>query len=294
MKYFFFRRAGLVVSAVVAMAVGVAEGGVVTDGYVGGFAEGYTSGYQVTFDIDKWSIGVPGGKLFFDETLDAIRVGLIVPLNLDDNTYGATKAADWGTKKHSLHEGKGGESLEGSDKWKFMLPVVGEPDIEVELDYIKKEGSSYVTEVTKLKQGSDLAKGQLVLHTSIDYNFNVLGFDPDDVTGYGIDSPGPAPSGVPPVYDFDAPAEDWVAEIMYEFSLEKSAYAGDFDLAAFLQSLGELHLSPNKLGGNKTHPKIDGPIPGPPPIPEPSTFIIWSLLGAFGVVFGLHRRRKRG
>ncbi len=80
----------------------------------GGIAEGYTSSFDVVVDIEKGPTGVPGGTLFLHETNDAIFAGFTTKLTINDNTYGANKATDWGSKDHFL-VGKGGKSLEGSD-----------------------------------------------------------------------------------------------------------------------------------------------------------------------------------
>ena len=50
--------------------------------------EGYTSGFNVNFDIEDGPTNVPGGSLFLHETVDTMYFGLILPLNIIDNTYG--------------------------------------------------------------------------------------------------------------------------------------------------------------------------------------------------------------
>jgi hypothetical protein len=88
----------------------------IIDGNVLGFAEGYTSHFDVSFNIENGPTGVPGGSLFRAETSDTMFFGLILPQNIVDNTYGDTKALDWGSIDHFLIGGGGGKSLEGSDK----------------------------------------------------------------------------------------------------------------------------------------------------------------------------------
>ena len=118
------------------MCVSVPAFAISVDGNVAGFSEGYTSGYNVLFDIQSGPTGVPGGSLFTYEDMDTIYYGLILPLNIVDNTYGLNKASDW-TRDHKL------DDLKGSDKWEFKYKVDGK-DLELKLDYIEKKDGEYM------------------------------------------------------------------------------------------------------------------------------------------------------
>ena len=202
-------------------------------------------------------------------------------MTINDNTYRANKASDWGRQTHKLI-GSGGTSLEGSDKWDMRLPTSG-GDIELKLDYIANSSGVFDTKIDRFKQGVDLDTGLIVFESSLSYNYEVLGLT-QFFSGTDEDIASPATSDG--MHDFLAPAQAWVGEIQYEFEIQKSAYTGDFDLTAFISALGTLHMSPNKLGSNKVFP-IDDPTPmvqPAPPMPEPGTLLVFGL-GLAGLGF---------
>ncbi len=269
-----------------------ARASVVVDGKVGGIAEGYAQSFEVTFDIEDGPTNVAGGSLFLRETDTSLQVGFVAPLTVNDNTYGNNKASDWGTKDHFLMGG--GDGLEGSDKWEIKIKdFSGSDDLELKLDYIEhdtKKGLDFVARVEKFKLGSDLDPALIDLHTSLQYNRHVLGlsefFDPVNP----VDSP---LSAGPGDYDF---TNGWIAEIMYELELQKSAFNGSgFALTSstFVQDLfpnSVFHMSPNKLGGHKVFASTVSDTT--PVVPEPASVAIWSLLGVLGIALAGHRRKK--
>jgi hypothetical protein len=88
-------------------------------------------------------------------------------------------------------------------------------------------------------------------------------------------------------YDFDPPAEDWIPEIMYEFSIDKSVVP-TFAALEFYSST--FHVSPNKLSDkHKVFPKQGTPIES---IPEPGTLLLLSI-GLAGLAGYSFRRRKK-
>lgn len=261
------------------VAVCSAEAMPVIDGNVAGLSEGYTRQLNVNFNIESGPSNVPGGKLFLHESGSDFFAGLIIPLTIVDNTYGTNRSLDWGTKDHFLMGG--GDGLEGSDEWKDLkIQIPGEKELKVEFDYISHVGSNVFSSGVKKaeqKDNGDFDASDVVLKSSLHYNYHTLGltqfFDSDK--NNPIASPGPAPGPANnPVYDFDSPAEDWVAEIMYELTIDKSDLNGTFDAAAFIDAFNKstLHISPNKLGRHKVFPTAVQPVP------EPAACFFWSFV----------------
>ena len=289
-------------TAVICLALGAtliaapAKGAIEVDGNVLGFGEGYSLGYNVNFTIEHGNMDPDtveaGGKLFTHDDGTRFFFGLTVPLTLDDNTWGANVSQGWiaAGKAHELL-GSGGVSLEGSDKWKIKYTSPSEGAIEIEVDYVKNDGSGvYTVPINKFKVAVNIdPSGNITADTSVAYNLTEIidasMLSPVDLAELEANSPDPQPAG-------------WVNEIQYEFSVLKSVVGNNF-ITELLANLGELHLSPNMLGKNKVIPMIGtpltppgpGPGPGPNPIPEPNSLLIWGMIVAGAGVFGWRRRR---
>lgn len=81
---------------------GFAVAAIEIDGRVGGFAEEYSLGFNVALNVEDLATPVSGAQLFLHETATSLQVGFVAPLILNDNTYGTTRATDWGAKDHFL------------------------------------------------------------------------------------------------------------------------------------------------------------------------------------------------
>jgi len=279
-----------------------AQAAIIIDGKVGGFAEGYSQGFNVTLNIDKGPQGVGGAQLFLDETATSLRVGFIAPLILNDNTYGTTRATDWGSKEHFLRGG--GTGLAGSDKWEIKIDNFngGSDKLEIKLDYIEEfSDGSFDTRIERFKLGmTNLDQSKIDFDSSLDFNHNNLGITATQLAqffalgsgGAPSNSPtvnGSAPTGTPIDYSFDSPAQNWRAEIAYEFEIQKDAIPG-FTLTSetfrnVLFAPTVFHMSPNKLGGNAVT------VAEVKPIPEPSSIVVWSLLVIGAAVYLVRRER---
>jgi hypothetical protein len=271
-RFAFSTAAALLALGLTAASAGAAP---TIDGNVLGFLEGYTVGFSVGFDIESGPTDVPGGTLYLHETTTSLSVGFVAPLTINDNTYGANQASDWGGKNHKL------KSLDGSDQWALVLPADG-TGVSLTLDYITGATTNvYDAEVDAFKQGTaNLPASGIRFESSLSYNFEVLGLTQffDKANEKTIASPATGSGD----YDFLPPAEDWIPEIMYEFSVDKSAFGGTLDIPSFLASLGVMHMSPNKLGKNMVFPKLGDPLfPPQQDVPEPATLLLFGA-GLFG------------
>ena len=258
-------------ACLVALAAGPASASPIIDGRFDA-GEGYTLGRPLNFAVEGVSTIVSGGRLWThqDATTGDVSVAFIQPLTLVDNTYGANSIG-WGSaapsgKKHNFKD------LVGSDKAEFAFTDgAGNTVLSITMDYLsetsKGSGVYDCLGVTggdgKVHVGS--ASDVLDANSSLDYNFNALGF------ALTTDSPATDANYAP---NLSFPG--WEFEVIYELKVAGSLFAangyGDVTIPV-------AHDSPNKIGKNKTYPEV----------PEPATM---SLLAIAAAPVLLRKRRR--
>lgn len=225
------------------------------------FSEGYTQGFNVDFNIQGGSTAT-GGELWLhqDAATNDVFLAFIQPLTLIDNTYGANSIG-WGAsapsgKHHNF------DDITESDKAQFQFTDgLDTVVLDVVLDYFSA-GSA----------GDVLAFG-----TSLDYNFNVLGYNT-----FTTDSPLTDSS-----YSDPLSAPGWIFDVIYEMQISGSVF-GTNGFGGV--TIPIVHDSPNKIGKNKVYPLIGDPIPNFPN-PEPSSVILLGT-GLAGLWAWRNRKRK--
>jgi len=235
-------------------------------------SEGYTDGFFVNLEVEGKGGNIPADDgtlwLYQDTVSGDIFVNFTQPLTLVDNTYG-DNAIGWGKgvapsgKNHKFND------LVGSDKAQFSITDgIGNTVLDFTLDYISESGSApsgYASLGATGKDGDvDIGSAADILawSTSLDYNFNTLGFVLTD------DSPAADDN-----YNVADPAYgDWVFEVTYEFQIDGSLFEENGFGGL---TIPVLHDSPNKIGKNRVYTQIDGAVP------EPTTVCLLGLGGLF-------------
>lgn len=251
--------------------------------------EGYDIGYHVDVDIEGGGT-VTGGQAWFKvDAQGDLHMALIMPTTVIDNSYGVN-AIGWPGGNHRFTH------LLNSDDARFLFKdTYGNVVVDVGLDYLFEtsstvsgydSGLAFDNENLSAYGGTVALGGASVLDTatSLGYNFNDLGYV------LTVDSPAADDNynNVDPSY------EDWIFDIIYEMKIDGDVFGAGGFVDPKAQVFTELiHLSPNKLGGSKTWPRLDGLITQPPNgvIPEPLT-----MLGLTAGVCGLGgylRKRSR-
>jgi len=236
--------------------------------------EGYTSGRWLNFAVERTDTIVSGGQLWLHQDLGTgdVFLAFTQPLILVDNTYGAGSIG-WGDnapsgKNHNFKD------LAGSDKAQFQFTDnAGNTVLDVTLDYMsetsKRSGTYASLGVTGGDGNVEVGSAADVLEwgTSLDYNFNTLGFVLTE------DSP-----ATDDAYTENPDFAGWVYDVIYEMRVSAGVF-GDNGFGDV--TIPIVHDSPNKIGKNKVYPGGGGTLP------EPATIAL--------LVFGglmLIRRRK--
>ncbi len=242
--------------------------------------EGYSMGYKVTLNVQKTGIIPQQGELWLyqDPISKDLFIAFTQPLELIDNTYG--RNAMGYPKNHNLSD------LEESDTAEFVIrDISGNILLDVVMDYIHYSKGQYSSPGVIGGEGYvKYGSGSMVTQwgTSLDYNFNTLGFvlTKDSPATDADYTPNPSYAG-------------WLYEVTYEMRIDGSLFANNpFGSVA----VPLIHDSPNKtgLGRNKVY-GVDYTLfytePEQPPVigdteivPEPSSVIL-IMLSLSGIWF---------
>ena len=264
--------AALVLSAGSAMAFTV-------DGRVSG-DDNYTVSYDLTFYVWNTNSGgdqiVEGGSLRLgrDGANGDIFMLLELPTSIVDNVYGDPSEdpnSGWAGKHYHTYT-----HIVQSDAFEFEVATTS-GDQFIKIDYLNGDTQSARIE-------SDVSGTVVSAASSIQYNLS---------KGYGdtINSLDPY-SGSPPA--------DWLKAVQYEIRLDGSRFASGELLNLADISSPWLHLSPNKLKGDKlvkvkclyySNCELSDDQQEPPPVamPAPGGALIFAI--AVGVL-GYARRRR--
>jgi hypothetical protein len=238
--------------------------------------EGYANGYYLNLNVENVGLISEQGQLWYyqDKTNNDLYVVFIQPLSLIDNTYGKNTIG-WGKGVAPSGKNHNFKDLKGSDKAEFIITdSTGNILLDFVLDYISesKEAPSGFASLGAIGSDGSVRLGSaehlMDWSTSLDYNFNML--------GYVLTTESPASDEN---YTENPDFPGWIFEVTYEFQVDGGLFVEN---GFGSLSVPIVHDSPNKIGKNKIYTKIDVAIP------EPATI---AMLGA--VALTLLRRRRR-
>jgi len=232
--------------------------------------ESYTSGRWLNFAVERSDTIVSGGQLWLhqDPGTGDVFVAFMQPLTLVDNTYGAGSIG-WGDdapsgKNHNFKD------ITGSDKAQFQFTDnAGNTVLDVTLDYLSEtsKGSGVYASLGVTGRDGNVNVGSatdvLEWGTSLDYNFNTLGFV--------LTANSPATDDA---YTENPDYAGWVYDVIYEMRVGADVF-GDNGFGDV--TIPIVHDSPNKIGKNKVYTQT----------PEPATIALLTFGGLM-----LIRRRK--
>lgn len=249
--------------------------------------EGYTQSYTLPFYASNGQVYNGSMYTAIDSATNNLAIAIVMPLQINDTSYGSTST----TAPFYWPGGKGRSfgQIVGSDHIGLTITsTTGDVLIDALIDNLAKyemkdgsveyhstgatDGKPYASDVNKVRQGDGQmltgdASSILASKTSLDYNYNVV--------GYTDTSKSPLPGTV----------NGYIDEMIYEILIDGDALTdenGNFIFGGAAMTLA--HLSPEKIG-------LDGigtPTPNTPggETPEPGTML---LLGSAVIGFGVRR-----
>lgn len=244
--------------------------------------EGYSSVQGLDMTIDRYGTLTDGARLWVHQDPTSLDVcfGLSFSTSFVDNTYGEHKIG-WG---HDSPGGKGHEfrDLTGSDKARFEFrDGLGNVVLDIDFDYMScVGGGDYASTGAESGDGDAAvyvgdASGLLDFGTSLDYNFNVLGYELTE------DSPATNTQ-----YAENPSYPGWEYEVHYEGRVDGSLFANGFAGVR----IPVAHVSPNKLGHGRVY--FEEPHAPEPVIPEPASVVVF-VTGTAALLMWRRERRTR-
>jgi hypothetical protein len=250
-------------------------------------AEDYDEGYWVQLNVGGGKRGTVLSDnaqlwMYQDEKTGDLYVNFTQPVSLIDNSYGKT-AIGWGRKVAPSNKKHRFSQLVNTDNARFTIFDGGQNVVfDFTMDYLSRDRKSpskfsslgVTGRDGKVHEGS--ADSLVEWATSLDYNFNELGYvlkknSPTLEESYYVTDKTSYPG--------------WRYEVTYEFRIDGSIF-DDYGFGGLI--IPYVHDSPNKIGRNIVYTQLNGAIPYEP-VPEPATIC---LLG-IGGLFLIRKRRTR-